>query len=258
MADIVPPVPQETAPPTPYYSDESVTLYHGRAEDILPRIETGSLGGVITSPPYNMGDMSGGYANLAGGYATYKDQMEHAAYVEWQQLILSECWRAISDQGAIFYNHKPRIRNGLLWTPLELSPSLPLRQIIIWARSSGNNWSETHLMPLHEWIMLFAKPGFRFSKATSTVGDVWRVHHQGADRPNHPAPFPLGLAARAATILAESSQGPILDPFAGSGTTLRAAKDIGRKAIGIELDESYCEMAAQRLTQEVLDFGGVA
>lgn len=243
---------------TPYYADESVTLYHGDCREILPTLADGSLGGVLTSPPYNMGDMSGGYANLSGGYATYTDQMASEEYAEWQRWVLAECWRAISSKGAIFYNHKPRIREGVAWLPTELNPGLPLRQIIIWARASGNNWSETHLMPLHEWIMLFAKPDFRFSKATSTVGDVWKVHHQGNGRPNHPAPFPLGLAARAVAILAESSAGPILDPFAGSGTTLRAAVDAGRKAIGIELDEAYCEIAANRLAQGVLDFGEVS
>lgn len=252
-------VPEErpTQLPEPYYSDDLITLYHGKAEEILPCLEPESLGGVVTSPPYNMGDMSGGYANLAGGYATYTDQMAHEEYITWQRDVLRMCWDALRPDGAIFYNHKPRIKKGVLWLPTECNPGLPLRQILIWARASGNNWSETHLMPLHEWIMLFAKPEFRFSKATSTVGDVWRVHHQGAGRPNHPAPFPLALAAQAVRILGESSPGPILEPFAGSGTTLRAAKDEGRAAIGIELDERYCEMAAERLAQDTL-FGGVA
>lgn len=241
---------------TPYYEDDFVTLYHADCMDVLPQLQTDSFGGVVTSPPYNMGDMSGGYANMANGYATYDDRLPHEEYVAWQRQVLGDCWRVLRPDGAIFYNHKPRIRDGILWLPLELNPDLPLRQIIIWARSSGFNWSETHLVPFHEWIMFFAAPAFRISKAMSSVGDVWRIHQlQGSERPDHPAPFPIGLAARCIEIIRESSQGPILDPFAGSGTTLRAAKDACRKSVGIEIDERYCEKAAKRMSQEVLDFG---
>ena len=107
---------------------------------------------------------------------------------------------------------------------------------------------------MHEWIMLFAKPAFRFSKASSIVGDVWHIPQlQGNERPDHPAPFPLLLAKRAVTLLNESStDGAILDPFMGSGTTLRAAKDLGRKAIGIEIEERYAEIAANRMSQTVM------
>ena len=71
----------------------------------------------------------------------------------------------------------------------------------------------------------------------------------------HPAPFPLALAKRAVeTTPAEV----VLDPFCGSGTTLRAAKDLGRRAIGIEIEERYCEIAARRLQQSVLPLGEVA
>jgi DNA modification methylase len=86
-------------------------------------------------------------------------------------------------------------------------------------------------------------------------GDVWTiptVPFSGA----HFAVFPPTLAEKC--ILAGCKPGgTVLDPFAGSGTTLRAAKDLGRKAIGIEIDERYCEIAAKRLGQEVLDFGAL-
>jgi DNA modification methylase len=101
--------------------------------------------------------------------------------------------------------------------------------------------------------MVFAKPGFRLkSKAASGIGDVWRVP-QGSN-PDHPAPFPLSLPAAA---IETTSPSLVLDPFAGSGTTLRAAKDAGVRSVGVEISERYCELAAKRLTQDTL-FGGVA
>lgn len=67
----------------------------------------------------------------------------------------------------------------------------------------------------------------------------------------HPTTKPLGLVSRFVSLFSEAGE-TILDPFMGSGTTLRAAKDLGRKAIGIEIEERYCEIAARRLEQEVL------
>jgi DNA modification methylase len=99
--------------------------------------------------------------------------------------------------------------------------------------------------------MLFAKPSFVLSsRSASNVGDVWRISVEGhTSRPDHPAPFPLALPR---TALAALDPGVVLDPFMGSGTTLRAAKDTGHRAIGIEIDERYCDIAATRLAQEVL------
>jgi DNA modification methylase len=86
----------------------------------------------------------------------------------------------------------------------------------------------------------------------SRLGDVWTDAAPGlafnSHRRLHPNEKPLDLMAR----LIQPTTGTILDPFMGSGTTLRAAKDLGRKAIGIEIEERYCEIAAERLAQEVL------
>ncbi len=242
----------------PYYDEDGITIYHGDCRDVLPSLASESIAGVITSPPYNLGTMSGGLANLDGGYASYADTMAPTEYEDWQRWILDECWRVLMNHGAIFYNHKPRISDGVVWTPLSINPHQPLRQIITWTRTIGVNWSETHFLPLYEWVLLFAKPGFRMSKTISNFGDVWKIPVDGnTTRPDHPAPFPLALPARAITTLDDSGPGAILDPFAGSGTTLRAAKNAGRRAIGIEIDEGYCEVATSRLGQLSL-LGGVA
>jgi DNA modification methylase len=108
----------------PYYDDGIVTIYHGDCREILPTLP--AIDYVFTSPPYNRGDMSGGLANLAGGYASYDDEMESADYEAWQKDTLTACWRLLTDRGAIFYNHRPRVQDGEAWLPLVLNPGIAL------------------------------------------------------------------------------------------------------------------------------------
>ncbi len=247
---------------TPYYSDGSVTIYHGDCREILPDVRADL---VVTSPPYNRGARIDGNwqgittatcksSRFRGGYGTNTDSLPWDEYRSWLRETLAVVWESVSEQGAMFLNHKPRIVNGELWTPLEALAGLPLRQIVVWETGPGVNFTPGAFVPAHEWIMLVARPSFGLTDGTNAQGDVWRIPYDqnGAD---HPATFPLSLARRCVSATASAV---ILDPFAGSGTTLRAAKDLGRKAIGIEIEERYCEIAAKRCAQEVLDFGSVA
>lgn len=256
----------------PYYEHGGITIYLGDCREILPTISDVDL--VFTSPPYNLGNTGGGMPHkklghydaragmtkrggggkwsggaLAFGYGVHTDNMPHDEYVEWQQTILRLCWSTLTDTGAIYYNHKPRILDGALVTPfVYLPPELPRRQVVIWARAGGVNFSPAFYLPTHEWIVILAKDAFRLkSKAASGVGDVWYVPQESNTA--HPAPFPLALPARAIETVAPVL---VLDPYCGSGTTLRAAKDAGVRAVGIEIEERYCEIAARRMGQETL------
>jgi site-specific DNA-methyltransferase (adenine-specific) len=253
----------------PYWQEDGMTIYHGRCEEILPTLPQVDL--ILTSPPYNLGVTTGGgfplghyhadapmhkrsgmgkwpNAAIANGYGIHEDTMVPEEYERWQQEILTTLWSKLSAQGAIYYNHKPRVQGHELWTPLALNPSLPIRQIIIWARAGGINFSPSFYVPTHEWIIIFAKPAFRLkSKGASGVGDVWYIPQELST--THPAPFPLKLAL---TAISTTSAPIVLDPFMGSGTTLLAAKELGRSAMGIDVEESYCEIAVNRLRQAVL------
>jgi len=269
----------------PYYADEYVTLYHGDCVEVLGNLFDSDLlvDMVFTSPPYNLGNTTGGgmpYKKLghydprvgmtkrggggkwsggalAFGYGTHGDNMPHDEYVAWQQRVLFLCYSLLANGGAIFYNHKPRILNGRLVTPMDYVPADLrefVRQEIIWRRSGGINFSPAFYLPTHERIVVIASPDFRLkSKGASGAGDVWEVT-QETDSP-HPAPFPIDLPGIAIETCAPSL---VLDPFSGSGTTLRAAKNAGVRAIGIELEERWCEYTVQRLQQNALDLGGVA
>lgn len=239
--------------PTPYYEEDGITIYHADCRDILP--DLGDIGLVITSPPYNLGgSVSAGTAfnNLKNGYGSHTDDMPVAEYERWQREVVDMLWECLLLTGAIFYNHKPRVRRGAAWFPHNCIPSsIPIRQIVVWDRGSGFNRQPYYFVPTYEWIYLLARAEWRI--AQGSVNDVWRIPFDTSN--DHPAPFPLALPT---TILEQcvDSPGPVLDPFMGSGTTLRAAKDLGRKAIGIELEERYCEIAVDRLRQGVLPLRG--
>lgn len=239
----------------------SATLYLGDCREVLPTLAPVDL--VFTSPPYNLGgapwphlghwkpgDSAGGKSKWRNGsdaaagiqYGAHADNMAHEEYVAWQHQILGLCWALLPEEGAIFYNHKPRPIGGRLWLPLELNPDLPMRQIIIWARAGGMNFNPTHYVPTHEWIMVLAKPGFRLrDRSASGAGDVWQVAQEPSD---HPAPFPVALPMKAIETTEAKS---VLDPFMGSGTTGVGCARFGRRFVGVEIDRRYFDMACARI-----------
>lgn len=245
---------------TPYYEDDAVTIYHGRCEEVLPTLDPVDI--VVTSPPYNMGLVPGGNgrgmyrpgaSNKAGRFrAGYDgendDALPYDEYCAWQRNILRQCWDLA--RLAVFYNHRTRVEHGKLRLPLDMDfGGLPLRQIITWDRGTGIDVTLRHFCTAQEWVLLFAKPEFKLTDhSASGMSDVWRLGMEKG-KTGHPAPFPVSLPARCIQATGAST---VLDPFMGSGSTLRAAKDLGRRAIGIEKTERYCEIAVKRLGQEVL------
>lgn len=261
-------MPRMTALPKPYYTDGTVTLYHGECHDLVPRLP--SVHVFLFSPPYNLagspwprlghwkpGDSAGGKSKWrngsdGGGGVRYAGDIDDGKpwdqYEAEQHRIVNACWERLTPDGAIFYQHKPRVIGARLWRPDSLIPDdLPIRQEIIWARAGGVNFTEVAFCPTHEVIIVVAKETWRLkSKAASGIGDVWRIPQEPSP---HPAPFPVGLPAR---VIDASGPRLICDPYCGSGTTLVAAKAAGIPAIGIEQSEAYCEMAVERLTQTSL------
>lgn len=208
---------------------------------------------VFTSPPYNRGTTTGGGFNdkslsqqLTNGYEGYNDNLPKEKYYEWQAILLNQWWSIISDDGVIYYNHRPRVQNGVYETPLDWNPGLPVRQVVIWNSGGGINFAPTHYRPSCEWIVIFAKPSFRLtSKSMSGYGDVWDIP-VAEDRWGHPAPFPIALPERA---LETTSSIIIYEPFLGSGTTLIACENLGRRCRAIELSPVYIAVALERWSQ---------
>lgn len=225
----------------------------GDAVSIMRKMPDESIGLIVTSPPYNLKNSTGNgmkdgrggkwsSAALINGYADWKDDMPHDEYVLWQRDCLSEMYRLLTNDGAIFYNHKWRVQNGLLQDRQDIVKDFPVRQIIIWRRKGGINFNSGYFLPTYEVIYLIAKPEFKLAPKANAVGDVWEFTQETSNE--HPAPFPVALIER---IVRSTAARVILDPFMGSGTTALAALNNGRDYIGIELSKTYCEIARKRI-----------
>lgn len=225
-------------------------LITGDSLEHLRQMADGSVSVFFFSPPYNKHrngkrihfSKAWKGAALGDGYASYSDDMPHRAYVDWMKSVLTECWRVVADDGAIFFQHKDQQFNGVTLTPDELNPGLPLRQRIIWDRGGGPCSNRNFLRPSYEFIHVYAKPKFKFASA-GVIRDVLSIR---PDNNEHPAPFPVELPQ---TIIAQlhAHHDVICDPFSGSGSTGVAALAEGRNYLGIELDADYNTKAAVRL-----------
>jgi len=205
--------------PKPYYDDgNGIVIYHADCRSILPHLPKVDL--VLTDPPYGLGErLHGGMkGEWSGGFAESPSWDKETVSMDCIQQILSISRQAII-WGGNYYNLDP-MRGWLAWDKMQ-------------EHSSGHfemAWTNLNI-PTRT---------FRLS----------RVEAYSQMDKSHPTQKPLGLMKWCIKFATEASI--ILDPFMGSGTTLRAAKDLGRKCIGIELEEKYCAIAVERLRQEVL------
>lgn len=256
----------------PYYSDDAVTIYHGDCRDVLP-----SLSGVactVTSPPYNtLGSRvpskpTGGFGSerLGGWVANvnatgYADDMDEAAYIAWQSEVAAAVRSASVPGASFFYNHKQRSRDGRSIHPIHITDTFggwTLRQELIWHRPGAVQFNARMFAPNDERIIwLYRDDGpHKWNQEAAVWLSVWDMAPP-TDLAGHPCPYPLTLPTRCIA----ATTGPddlVFDPFMGTGTTLRAAKDLNRRAVGCDISEAYCEIAAKRMAQEVLDFGAAS
>jgi site-specific DNA-methyltransferase (adenine-specific) len=205
----------------PYYKDSFITLFHGDALEIEAWQHADVL---ITDPPYGM--------NRGLGRADTKIANDENTLVRDQVL---EKWGYTKN--AIVFGHWRKTR------PENVT------HLAIWDKgmmSLGDISSP--FATSHEEIYLL---GLERNWLGSRDETVLRYKVQrGGDRPEHPTPKPIGLME----FLVNKTQGIIADPFAGSGSTLIAARNLARFAIGVELEEKYCEIIANRLSQNVFHF----
>jgi len=226
----------------PYYDDGSCVIYHGDCREMFPVWDlAGAV--MVTDPPYGMGFSS----NMAGSWK--RRSLNHPGRVQVKPVrndVEGDQSVEIRDEILGFWLPRP----SLVFGTWKCDRPAAFRHLLVWDKGNCPGAGDLSLPwgSSHEEIYVFGV-GFTGRRGA----DVLRhqlVNSQDSSRPAHPTPKPLGLMR--ALIEKCPPLAEVVDPFMGSGTTLRAAKDLGRKSIGIEIEERYCEIAAKRLAQEVL------
>ena len=253
----------------PYYADESVTLYHGDCLDVIPTvINEGAISLILADLPYGM---------------------THCAWDS--QIDLGRLWslfrHSLKADGAVVLTASQPFTSTLVAS----NPGC-FRHEWIWEKNAGSNFGNIKRQPMkeHESVLVFSWGKYHYSpimqeRAASglarvrsgvvnyaTKSEVYAggltgtassirpdlryprsIQRFNRERGLHPTQKPVALMRYVIDTYTEPGW-VVLDPCAGSGSTLVAAKQLGRKAIGVEIDESYCEVIAKRLDQGVLNF----
>jgi len=259
----------------PYYQDKDCTIYNANCRDVLPQLERVDL--VVTSPPY---DDLRTYGGFSWDYKTTAEQLfqkvQTGGVVVW---VVGDETKNGSETGSSF-------RQALYFMEVGFN----LHDTMIYQKTALSFPETNRYYPGFEYMFVFSNgapktvnliadrinkyAGERVHshqrerngslKAKSCLGNkapdvgvrfnVWQMPHNKPDeRGFHPATFPKRLATDHIRTWAKVGD-TVLDPFMGSGTTLRAAKDLGLKSIGIEIEKKYCDIAIERLRQQNFDF----
>lgn len=247
----------------------SVEVIEGRCEPFLMELEAGSVQCIVTSPPYNMG-------------REYEQNTDLHSYVSWLSEVVVKCGRALAEGGSLWLQVGNHVRSGstapidILIYPALARAGLTLRNRVIWVHDHGTH-AKKRLSPRHETILwatkgddyLFdldpirvpqkwpSKKHFKGPKKGQlscnplgkNPGDVWEITQVKNNHPEktaHPCQFPEELVRRC--VAATTRAGDlVVDPFAGSGTVGVVCRDLGRRALLVEREPRYVEIARRRI-----------
>ncbi len=223
----------DTIDRVPYYQDDQVTLYHGDCLEITEWLEADVL---VTDPPY------GQRWTQRGTYDTRSGRTHRVV----ADVIRSDANAAIRDAAVALWG-KPGVCFG------SWKVSRPkCDRVLIWdKRGAFPGPLKAAFYTTHEEIYLWGD-GFRESSPPQRSVIATNELRSNAVQIGHPTPKPVQLME---ILIDRCPPGVVADPFAGSGSTLVAARNLGRQAIGVEIEERYCEIIASRLAQGCLDFG---
>ena len=249
-----------------------------KSSESMIEIEDKSVSLVVTSPPYNI-DIKYGNKHKNGKVieskgTKYKDKLNEEEYRELLKKVFEECKRVLKDNGSIWINIKNRCKDGVIIPPfwiLDYFEDMFLKNIIIWNFDWGGSTNK-RFSPRYEYVFWFTKkkddyvfnlddvkiPALnyrpdRFKSQWKNPSDVWylqMVSGNYPERTSHPAQYPEELIERIIKV-ASNENDTVLDPFMGSGTTARLAKDLKRNYLGYDTNKEYIEISEKRLRQPI-------
>ncbi|SRR6266478_822457 len=241
-----------------------IEIIHGDALELLSQEKTGTAHLIIADPPYNLGKDYGNNHDLRG----------FEEYLEFSKRWLREAHRVLHDEGTIYVFMGVRFVS-YLYDILDRELELYFNTWICWHYTQGMG-KKIGFSPRHDDILMFNKGSqFTFNLDAIRVpqkyyrernnmrganpGDVWQfshVHYCNENRQDHPTQKPEGLAER--MVLASSNEGDqVIDPFAGSGTTLRVCQQLNRRCKGFEINPDYVRLIEGRLAAPFTGFDSI-
>lgn len=244
----------------PYYEADGITIYHGDMFDVLPALS--GIGAVVTDPPYSSGgafrgDRAKGTVTkyVQGGTIAYRpefagDNRDQRSFLAWSALWLNGARNACKP-GAVLCSFIDWRQLPVLTDAVQAG-GWTWRNIATWWKPGVRMMRGA--FSLSAEYVIYATNGPAETDFDGAVQNVFRCAPQSEKE--HIAQKPRDVMQWVLSVVPPASV--VLDPFAGSGSTLVAAKALGHRAVGIEVDERYCEIAARRLSQGVLDLGGAA
>lgn len=233
----------------PYFERDGIVIYHGDCRDVLPTLEAGSIDLVLTDPPYGV--------QYVTAWRSRTDPLVAPITGDESLDLVRECLPTIDrllaeDRHAYVFTSAARIGEACE----VIADFWKVKNVIVWDKGDAGSVGDLEAGYGVTWEgIVYANKGRR-PLSGPRPRSVYRFDWSGTRDPVHPTVKPVGVLQ---WLMAKSSNPGevILDPWMGSGTTLRAAQNLGRRAIGIEIEERYCEIAARRLDQLTL-FGGEA
>jgi len=215
----------------PYYQEPNIIIYNGDCLEVIKELDSVNL--VITDPPYNA-------KNIGSNQRVYDITPMQLSGPEYSEFCFN------------WFGEVKRISENIVFTP-GISNICNYPQpywVICWHKPAAVSFNRMGGFNAWEPIFIYGKPTQKIGQDYIKINTL--NFKKGPER-KHPCPKVPALINW--LVLNFSNEGDtVLDPFLGSGTTARACKDLGRKCIGIEISKEYCDIAVQRLSQEVLPF----